>query len=234
MTSISVNFLLTTVDVITILSSFQEAFINYLQIKEGAIVFSKNIEVKKKLDEPDAEILTLVAMQIRAETRSLNKIIYSNIPLLVTDQSMENIIPRIGDKRKLVALSLKNVMYSKSRKEVSREETKIRNIEPLRVLQKDLQLKDLPRVIECFDNSNLQGTSPVASMVRFVDGRPDKAGYRHFNIKTVQGADDFASMKEIVGRRYRRLKSENTELPNLIIVEAKSSAPWTVFMLKWR
>jgi len=139
--------------------------------------------------------------------------------LQVTDELIENTVPQIGDKKKLIDLSLKNVLYLKAKKEIAKEEVKIKNIEILIGLQKDLQLKKLPRIIECFDNSNLGGTNPVASMVRFVDGKPDKSGYRHFNIKTVEGPDDFASMKEIVGRRYLRLKEENSELPNLIIVD---------------
>ncbi len=217
--SLVVNRKLTDIDVITITSSDQEAFINFLQIKEGAIVFSKNVEVKKKLEESDQEILTIVAQQLRSETNSIHPIIFSNHYLLVKDEFTENIVPLIGDKKKLIDLSLKNVLYLKAKKEIAKEEFKIKNISLLRVLQKDLQLKKLPIVIECFDNSNFQGTDPVASMVRFVDGKPNKSGYRHFNIKTVVGADDFASMKEIVGRRYQRIISEKSSLPDLVIVD---------------
>lgn len=214
-----VNRQLTDIDVVTITGSDQEAFINYLQIREGAVVFSKNVEVRKKLEETNEEILTMVAQQLRLETNSTNKIIYSNLPLQITEDSIENVVPQIGDKKRLIDLSLKNVLYLKAKKEISKEETKIRNIEVLKDLQRDLSLKSLPRIIECFDNSNLGGTNPVASMVRFVDGKPDKKGYRHFNIKTVEGPNDFASMKEIVGRRYLRLTNEGTELPSLIIVD---------------
>jgi excinuclease ABC subunit C len=217
--SLVVNRKLTDIDVVTITSSPTEAFVNFLQIREGAIIFSKNVEVKKKLDETDEEILGMVAQQLRMETESNHPIIFSNIPLPVSDSSFENIVPLIGDKKKLVDLSLKNVLYLKSKREILKEEKKIKNEGLLRGLQQDLQLLKLPRIIECFDNSNLQGTHPVASMVRFVDGKPDKKGYRHFNIKTVIGPDDFASMKEIVGRRYRRLMEENAEFPNLIIVD---------------
>jgi len=122
-------------------------------------------------------------------------------------------------KKKLVALSIKNALELKKEKELSKLERKTKNREVLEILQKDLQLKSLPLIIECFDNSNFQGTSPVASMVRFVDARPDKKGYRHFNIKTVEGPDDFASMKEIVTRRYKRLIEEQQRLPDLIIVD---------------
>ncbi|MBY0434197.1 MAG: excinuclease ABC subunit UvrC [Cyclobacteriaceae bacterium] len=217
--SLVVNRKLTDIDVITIASSQQEAFINYLQIKEGAIIFSKNVEVKKKLEEPDDEILSLVTQQLRMETNSRHNIIFSNIPLLVKDESIENVVPQIGDKKKLVDLSFKNALYLKSKKEIAKEENKTKGLDILQRLQADLQLKELPSIIECFDNSNLGGTHPVASMVRFVNGKPDKAGYRHFNIKTVTGPDDFASIKEIVGRRYHRLKEENDVLPDLIIVD---------------
>ncbi len=217
--SLVVNRKLTNIDVITITSTTQEAFINYLQIIEGAIVFSKNVEVRKKLDESDDDILSMVAQQLRQETNSTHPVLFSNIALSVSNESIENIVPQIGDKKKLVDLSLKNALYLKVKKEIAKEEVKTKNLGVLMDLQKGLQLKVLPRVIECFDNSNLQGTDPVASMVRFLDGKPDKGGYRHFNIKTVVGSDDFASMKEIVGRRYLRLKSENSELPQLIIVD---------------
>lgn len=217
--SLVVNRKLTDIDVITITSTEHDAFINFLQIKEGAIIFSKNVEVKKKLEETDQEILTIVAQQLRMETSSVHPIIFSNHALLVKDESIENIVPQIGDKKKLIDLSLKNVLYLKAKKEIAKEEVKIKNVEVLKGLQKDLQLKKLPRIIECFDNSNFQGTDPVASMVRFVDGKPNKNGYRHFNIKTVVGPDDFASMKEIVSRRYQRIISERGELPDLIVVD---------------
>ncbi|HZX74330.1 MAG TPA: helix-hairpin-helix domain-containing protein, partial [Cyclobacteriaceae bacterium] len=126
---------------------------------------------------------------------------------------------QIGDKKKLVDLSLKNTLFQKSRKAEEEEEKSSKKNKVLSILKDDLRLTTLPDIIECFDNSNLQGTTPVASMVRFVDGKPDKAGYRHFNIKTVTGANDFASMKEIVTRRYKRIIEENSVLPKLIIVD---------------
>lgn len=217
--SMVVNRKLTDIDVVTITSSATDAFVNFMQVREGAIIFSRNIEVKKKLEETDDEILGLVTQQLRTETQSTHPIVYTNIALPVADPSFENVVPQIGDKKKLVDLSLKNVLFLKGKKEIAKEEKKFKNESLIRGLQQDLQLLKMPRIIECFDNSNLQGTHPVASMVRFVDGKPDKKGYRHFNIKTVEGPDDFASMKEIVGRRYRRLLDENAELPNLIIVD---------------
>ena len=217
--SLVVNRKLTDIDVITITSSETNAFINYLQIKEGSIIFSKNVEVKKKLDEADEDILSLVVQELRSTYRSNNPEVYTNLALTVKSDEFENVIPQIGDKKKLVDLSLKNALYLKKEKEIDREEQKSRKNKVLHIMQENLRLLNYPKIIECFDNSNFQGTNPVASMVRFVDGKPDKKGYRHFNIKTVTGPDDFASMKEIVGRRYKRILEEESVYPNLIIVD---------------
>jgi excinuclease ABC subunit C len=217
--SMVVNQKLTDTDVVTIVSTEQEAFINFMMIKEGAIVFSTNLEVKKKLDESDDEILSLATQELRQQHNSNNKIIYTNVPIIVSGDDVENLIPQIGDKKKLISLSLTNALHMKTKKEIERGERKAKQNETLVIMQRDLRLPAIPDIIECFDNSNLQGTTPVASMVRFVNAKPDKAGYRHFNIKTVVGADDFASMKEIVGRRYKRLLEENSEFPHLIIVD---------------
>lgn len=217
--SLVVNRDLTDIDVFTITSTEEYAYVNYLQIKEGSIIYSKTVELKKKLDEPDEDLLSFSAWQLREQRGSDNDKIYTNIPIVVPEENIENVVPKIGDKRKLVALSLKNALELKKEKEMLREGKKSRQREVLLTLQKDLQLQKPPVIIECFDNSNLQGTSPVASMVRFVDGKPDKKGYRHFNIKTVEGPNDFASMKEIVGRRYRRILDEAGPLPDLIVVD---------------
>lgn len=217
--SLVVNRDLTDIDVFTITSTEEYAYVNYLQIKEGSIIYSKTVELKKKLDEPDEELLSFSAWQLREQRGSDNGVIYTNIPVVVPEENIENVVPKIGDKRKLVALSIKNALELKKEKEMLREGKKSRQREVLLTLQKDLQLQKPPLIIECFDNSNLQGTSPVASMVRFVDGKPDKKGYRHFNIKTVEGPNDFASMKEIVGRRYKRILDEAGPLPDLIVVD---------------
>lgn len=217
--SLVVNRKLTDIDVITITSSVTDAYINYMQIKEGSIIFSKNVEVKKKLEETDAEILSIVVHELRATYRSNHPEVYTNIPLEVKSDEFENVLPQIGDKKKLVDLSLKNALYQKREKEISKEELKGKKNKVLHIMQENLRLLQYPKIIECFDNSNFQGTSPVASMVRFVDGKPDKKGYRHFNIKTVVGPNDFASMKEIVGRRYKRIMEEQGEYPQLIIVD---------------
>ena len=217
--SLVVNRDLTNIDVFTISSSPEYTYVNYLQIQEGAIIFSKTIEVKKKLDEPDDELLSLAVQELRDQVKSNHKIIFSNIPISTLQDGIENTIPQIGDKKKLVALSIKNALELRKERELFREGKKSKHKETLLILQKDMHLPTLPLIIECFDNSNLQGTIPVASMVRFVDGKADRKGYRHFNIKTVEGSNDFASMKEIVGRRYKRILEEAETLPDLIIVD---------------
>ncbi len=217
--SLVVNRDLTNIDVFTISSLPEYAYVNYLQIKEGSIIFSKTVEVKKKLDEPDDELLSLAVQELRDQVKSSHKIIFSNIPISILEDGIENTIPQIGDKKKLVALSIKNALELRKERELFREGKKSKQKETLLILQKDMQLPTLPSIIECFDNSNLQGTIPVASMVRFVDGKSDRKGYRHFNIKTVEGPNDFASMKEIVGRRYKRILEEAGTLPDLIIVD---------------
>ncbi|MCE2734008.1 MAG: excinuclease ABC subunit UvrC [Flammeovirgaceae bacterium] len=217
--SLVVNKALTNIDVVTLVAGEANAYVNYLQIIEGSIVYSKTIAIQNLGNETAEEIISTAAQQLREAVKSENKLLLSNIPLAYTEPAVENIIPEIGDKKKLVALSAKNALELKKEKEMSKLARKSRNFEVLDILQKDLLLKTLPVVIECFDNSNLQGSSPVASMVRFVDAKPDKNGYRHFNIKTVEGPNDFASMKEIVTRRYRRLIDENKQLPDLIVID---------------
>lgn len=214
--SLVVNRTTTDIDVLTITSIPEYAYINYLQIKEGAIIYSKTVEVKKKLDEADEELLSFAANELRLGE---NKTVLSNVPVTLLDEDVENIIPKIGDKKNLISLSLRNALELKRDKEIQREGKKAKHLEVLTILQKDLQLLSPPLAIECFDNSNFMGASPVASMVRFLNAKPDKKNYRHYNIKTVEGPDDFASMKEIVGRRYRRILEEAGQLPDLILVD---------------
>lgn len=217
--SLVVNRDITDVDVITLISHEEYAYANYMIIKEGAIIYSKSIELKKKLEETDEELISFSLLEMQDQSRSTNTTVFSNIPVILLSDGTENIIPKIGDKRKLVLLSQKNSMELQRERELLRAEKKSRKNEVLTILQKDMQLPTLPDVIECFDNSNFQGTTPVASMVRFVNGKPDKKGYRHFNIKTVEGPNDFASMKEIVYRRYFRLVNEDLPLPDLILID---------------
>lgn len=217
--SLVVNRDLTDIDVISLYGGEEYAYVNYLIVKEGAIIYSKSIELKKKLEETDEELLSFSFLELRSQSKSTNTVVFSNLSVPLLPQEVENTIPKIGDKKKLVLLSLKNAMELKRERELLRAEKKEKKNEVLYTLQKDLHLSNTPKIIECFDNSNFQGTTPVASMVRFVNGKPDKKGYRHFNIKTVTGPDDFASMKEIVFRRYSRLTTEGLPLPDLILID---------------
>ena len=211
-----VNPKLSELDVFTIVSEKQVAFVNYMQVKNGAIILARTVEIKKKLEESDEDVLSLVAFELRDRHSSTNREVISNIPLSLTEE-VNNNIPKIGDKKKLLDLSLKNALeYKREKLKTTGKEKKN---ETLLLLQQDLKLQDLPYHIECFDNSNLQGSNPVASMVCFKDGKPSKKDYRHFNIKTVEGPDDFASMREIVHRRYSRLLNEDLPLPNLIVID---------------
>lgn len=217
--SLVVNRALTDIDVISISSKDEYAYVNYMLIKEGAIIYSKTIEIKKQLEEPDDELLALTLLDLRAKTNSTNVTVLSNLPVPLMSAGLENIIPKIGDKKKLISLSLKNALEMQKERALLRAEKRSRNNEVIEILQKDLHLQHLPRIIECFDNSNFQGDQPVASMVRFVNGKADKRNYRHYNIKTVTGPNDFESMKEIVGRRYKRITEEAGEFPDLILVD---------------
>lgn len=214
-----VNRNLSEIDVAAVASTNRYAYVHYMQVKEGAVIFSKDMQVKKQLDETDGEILASVTEECRQLYQSSNGLILTNLPILVNGERAHNEVPQRGDKKRLIELALENAQHSLTRHDVQLQETKTRVSENVTRLQRDLRLLKPPLIIECFDNSNLQGTTPVASMVRFVNGNPDKSGYRHFNIKTVTGANDFASMKEIVGRRYSRLIDENHDLPDLILVD---------------
>ncbi|QOI96608.1 MAG: excinuclease ABC subunit C [Flammeovirgaceae bacterium] len=217
--SLVVNKALTDIDVITVTGTEKYAYINYLLIKEGAIVYSRSVEIQKKLGEQNEELLSLALVELRQQANSNNTEILSNLPVHTLANNLNNTVPKIGDKRKLIALSLKNALELKREKDLLRAERPTRKNPALDALRNELQLNTLPITIECFDNSNLQGTNPVASMVCFVNGKPDKKNYRHYNIKTVTGPDDFASMKEVVGRRYRKLMDEQCPMPDLILVD---------------
>ena len=217
--SLVVNRDLTDIDVISLYGGEEYAYVNYLIVKEGAIIYSKSIELKKKLEETNEELLSFSFLELREQSKSTNTVVFSNLPIPLLPEEVENTVPKIGDKKKLLLLSLKNAMELKRERELLRAEKKEKKNEVLYTLQKDLHLTNTPKIIECFDNSNFQGTTPVASMVRFVNGKPEKRSYRHFNIKTVTGSDDFASMKEIVFRRYGRLITESLPLPDLILID---------------
>jgi excinuclease ABC subunit C len=220
MKSTVVSNTLTNIDVFSITANEKYAFINYLKVINGSIIQTQSLEVQKKLDETDEEILATVIVQLRQEFESDSREILVNIDLNLPLDGLTVTVPQIGDKRKLLNLSLKNVMYLRKEKESMTDRSKDSNeVRIMETLKKDLKLLELPKHIECFDNSNFQGDNPVASMVCFRNAKASKKDYRHFNIKTVVGPDDFASMYEIVTRRYRRLLEEEAPLPQLIIID---------------
>ncbi|MBJ6117786.1 excinuclease ABC subunit C [Pontibacter sp. BT310] len=228
---------LTNIDVFTITSNEQCAFLNYLKVMNGSIILTQSLEIQKKLDEADEDILASVIVQLRQEFESTSREVITNIEVALPLDNITVTYPQIGDKRKLLNLSLKNAMYLRrereGRQEKNRELSDQREIRVLEIMKKDLRLTELPRHIECFDNSNFQGDNPVASMVCFKNGRPSKKDYRHFNIKTVVGPNDFESMYEIVTRRYRRLLDETQPLPQLIIIDGgKGQLSFAVKALK--
>jgi excinuclease ABC subunit C len=209
------------VDVFTIDQDEQYAYVNYLKIIQGAIMQTYTLEIKKVLDEEPGELLELAIVDIRQKIFSNAKEILVPFKLDFELDGVKFLVPKQGDKKKLLDLSERNAKYSRIEKqkhqEVPRTEKNTSRI--LETMQKDLQLKSRPVHIECFDNSNLQGTNPVASCVVFKNARPSKKDYRHFNIKTVEGPNDFASMEEIVFRRYRRMIDEENTLPELIVID---------------
>ncbi len=217
--SLIVNSQMSDTDVFTIVSDEKTAFVNYMKANNGSVVLTKTIEVKKKLDEDDEEILSLIAVELRNQYVSSTKEMLTNIPLSVDIDAVNVIVPKIGDKRKLVELSLKNALFYKKERYNRAQAGKQAENRVLKQLRQDLQMKSLPMRIECFDNSNIQGTNPVASMVCFINGKPAKKEYRKFNIKTVTGPDDFASMYEVTSRRYKRIITEDRELPDLIVID---------------
>lgn len=209
------------VDVFTIDQDDDFAYVNYLKIIRGAIVQTYTQEIKKVLDESPTELLELAIVDIREKIYSNAKEILVPMKLDFELDGIKFQVPQQGDKKKLLDLSERNAKYYRLEKQkheaVPRTEVNANRI--LETMQKDLQLKSPPVHIECFDNSNLQGTNPVASCVVFRNTRPFKKDYRHYNVKTVEGPDDFASMEEIVYRRYRRLVDEEQSLPQLIVVD---------------
>lgn len=216
--TVIVNQNLTDIDVFGVSSDEKYAYINYIKIANGSIILSKTVEIKKKLEESDSELLVQIVINLRQQYKSASKEILSNIEIEY-DLDVESRVPKIGDKKKLVDLALKNALFYRKEKLSSARPDDFREKRVLEQLQDDLQLKTLPEHIECFDNSNLAGSHPVASMVYFRKGKAAKKEYRHYNIKTVTGANDFASMEEIVYRRYKRLLKEKTPLPDLVVVD---------------
>jgi len=201
-----------------------DAFVNYMVVMEGKIIHSKSIHIQKKLEETPEEMLAYALAFLRPKFQSTTKEFV--VPFAV-DTEEENItitVPLAGDRKKLLDLSFKNAEYfQQEQKQKARlllkDKTEEDRQDILEQLQEDLQLTELPAHIECFDNSNFQGSFPVAAMVCFKNGIPSKKDYRHFHIKTVEGINDFASMSEIVKRRYSRLLEEDQPLPQLVIID---------------
>jgi excinuclease ABC subunit C len=216
-----VNSSITDVDVFSIASEEKYAFVNYLKVMNGTIIQTQTIELKKRLDESDEELLTLAISEFRSRYDSHSKEIIVPFDIDLDDAKIKFTVPKLGEKRKLLDLSQKNVHFFKRDKldQYEKLNPEIRTERLLTQMMKDLRMNQLPRHIECFDNSNFQGKYPVSAIVVFKDAKPSKKDYRHFNVKTVEGPDDFATMEEAVFRRYRRILDEGTELPQLIVID---------------
>ncbi len=215
-----VNPTINNVDVFSIISDETHGYANFFKIMNGSIIQSYTTEIKKKLDETDKELLELFIVETRQRFSSLSREVYVPFEVELGDK-IKVTVPKLGDKKRIVELSLRNAKYYRQE-----QFKQIKIVDPDRhvkrimaQMKKDLRLKEEPVHIECFDNSNIQGTNPVAACVVFKDGKPSKKDYRHFNIKTVEGPDDFASMEEVVFRRYKRLLQENKPLPQLIVID---------------
>jgi excinuclease ABC subunit C len=215
-----VNPKINNVDVFSIIADDAFAYVNFLQLSHGSIIRSHTLEIKKKLDEEDKELLQLAIFEIRQRFNSESKEIYAPFKVVV-EPHLKVTVPKLGDKRKILDLSIRNAKYFRQERF-----NQIKIVDPERhtnrimaQMQKDLRLSEEPRHIECFDNSNIQGSNPVAACVVFKNGKPSKKEYRHYNIKTVDGPDDYASMEEVVYRRYKRLLDEAQPLPQLIVID---------------
>ncbi len=215
-----VNPKINNVDVFSVITDEGYGYVNYLQISYGSIIRSHTLEIKKKLEETDEEILQLAVIELRQRFQSQCKEIYAPFKIKI-GEGIKVYIPKLGDKKHILDLSIRNAKYYRMERfkqvkitDPNRHENRI-----MAQMKKDLRLTEEPRHIECFDNSNIQGSNPVAACVVFKNGKPSKKEYRKFNIKTVVGPDDFASMEEVVYRRYKRLLDEKQPLPQLIIID---------------
>ncbi len=211
---------ISNLDVFTIISDESMAYVNFIQVSHGAIIRSHTMEIKKKLDEPDEEILELAVVELRERFHLMSKEILVPFPISM-GENVTVTVPKLGDKKQILDLSERNARFFRmdQLKQIKIVDPDRHTNRIMAQMKKDLRLPEEPRHIECFDNSNIQGTNPVAACVVFKDGKASKKDYRHFNIKTVVGPDDFASMEEVVFRRYRRLLDENEPLPQLIIID---------------
>ena len=209
------------VDVLTLDKAEKNAFVNYLVINNGAIIHGHTVEVKKKLDESDEAILTFVLLNMREKFNSQSKEVLVENASKIHLNELTFFTPQRGDKKHLLDLSKRNAKFyrleQQKQERLKKPEVKVERI--LSKIQSDFRLKELPVHMECFDNSNIQGTNPVSACVVFKNGRPSKKDYRHFNIKTVEGPDDYESMREAIYRRYKRMLEEGNDLPQLLIVD---------------
>lgn len=210
------------IDVFSISSDERLAFVNFLKVRKGTVTQTQTIELRKKLDETDEELLLLAISDFRSRFESTAREIVVPFELSIAgNEQLKFVVPKIGDKKSLLDLSLKNALFFKRDKLEQYEKLNpdIRTERLLTQLQKDLRMNQLPKHIECFDNSNFQGKYPVSAIVVFKDAKPSKKDYRHFNVKTVEGPNDFATMEEAVYRRYKRLLEEGSDLPQLIVID---------------
>jgi len=217
-----VNSSITDVDVFSIASEEKYAFVNFLKVMNGVIIQTQTIELKKQLEETDEELLSLAISEFRTRYNSQSKEVIVPFEMNVDEGSIIKFtVPKLGEKKKLLDLSQKNVQFFKRGKidQYEKLNPEVRTDRLLTQMMKDLRLNQLPRHIECFDNSNFQGSFPISAVVVFRDGKPSKRDYRFFNVKTVVGPDDFATMEEAVFRRYRRMLDEQQELPQLIVID---------------
>lgn len=219
--SMVVNPKINNVDVFSIISDDEAGYANYLKVVDGAIVQAHTVEMKKKLDESNEELLALAIADFRQRFDSNSEEALIPFELDIEMPGVTFTVPKIGDKKHLLELSERNAKYYmlEKRKQAELVDPDRHSKRILNTMMKDLRMKELPKHIECFDNSNIQGDYAVAAMVCFRDAKPSKRDYRHFNIKTVEGPNDFASMEEIIYRRYRRMIDENQPLPQLIVID---------------
>lgn len=211
---------LKSIDVFSIISDATHAYVNYLQVAYGRVVRFDNIEIKKKLDESDKEILLMSILNLRDKFSSKNKMVIANVDFdNILDIKFIN--PKSGDNKKILDLSLRNATQFKLEKlkQIQIVDPERHSSRIINQMKSDLRLNENPVHIECFDNSNIQGSNPVASCIVFKNAKPSKKDYRLFNIKTVEGPDDYASMEEVVFRRYKRILNEKSHLPNLIVID---------------
>ncbi|WP_235904382.1 excinuclease ABC subunit UvrC [Arcticibacter tournemirensis] len=216
-----VNSSISDVDVFSIASEEKYAFVNFLKVMNGTVIQTQTLELKKRLDETDEELLSFAISEFRSRFNSHSKEIIVPFEIDLDDPGIRFTVPKLGEKKKLLDLSQKNVSFFKRERieQYEKLNPEVRTDRLLSQMMKDLRLNQLPRHIECFDNSNFQGKYPVSAIVVFKDAKPSKKDYRHFNVKTVEGPNDFATMEEAVYRRYKRMIEEGSPLPQLVIID---------------